>query len=207
MGGWGSGRRSNAKRAEETCKRIDLRFLQKQGLIQRRDGFGMVGFGTLHWSYCGRPSGSVGYEARDYGLILRFKYGDDPSPIEQTIMFEWTPCNYGGKRLWFCCPRCCRRVLVVYGAGREFFCRHCYGLNYGSQHERSSDRLQRKARRVRERIGASNNLFEPIDQKPKWMHWKTFERLYELEAQANAGSLQAWLLSVPAKYRSGIALG
>jgi hypothetical protein len=35
----------------------------------------------------------------------------------------------------------------------------------------------RKARKIRQKLGASMNLLEPIWQKPKGMHWRTFERL------------------------------
>jgi len=35
----------------------------------------------------------------------------------------------------------------------------------------------RKARKIRQELGASMNLLEPIWQKPKGMHWRTFERL------------------------------
>ena len=203
MGGWGSGRRRDSKRAQETVKRIDIRFMHQQGLIQRREGFGVTGFGSLSWSCNGRPTGSVGYEVTDYGLILNYHYAGphdtDMHPVQQTIRFDRTPCHYGGERLWFLCPRCPRRVLVVYGAGREFCCRHCYRLNYASQHERFGDRMQRKARRIRRRLKASDNLFEGY-QKPKGMHWRTFQRLQRIERAANNGSLQSWLASIPRKY-------
>ena len=35
----------------------------------------------------------------------------------------------------------------------------------------------RKSRKIRQELGASMNLLEPIWQKPKGMHWRTFERL------------------------------
>jgi hypothetical protein len=49
--------------------------------------------------------------------------------------------------------------------------------------------MMRKARKIRERLGASNNLFEPVWEKPKGMHWKTFERLQERERTANSLSM------------------
>ncbi len=43
----------------------------------------------------------------------------------------------------------------------------------------------RKARKVRRRLGASDDLFEPIWEKPKGMHWRTFRRLQATEEWAN----------------------
>jgi hypothetical protein len=43
----------------------------------------------------------------------------------------------------------------------------------------------RKARKIRERLGASNDLMEPILFKPKNMHQKTFDRLRKEEKHAN----------------------
>jgi hypothetical protein len=49
--------------------------------------------------------------------------------------------------------------------------------------------MMRKARKIRQRLGASNNLFEPVWEKPKGMHWKTFERLRDREGVANSLSM------------------
>ncbi|ARU56233.1 hypothetical protein OLMES_2163 [Oleiphilus messinensis] len=48
--------------------------------------------------------------------------------------------------------------------------------------------MMRKARKIRSRVNASNNLFESVWEKPKGMHWKTFERLKREEMQANQAS-------------------
>ena len=57
-------------------------------------------------------------------------------------------------------PRCGRHVAVLYGLGLRFLCRHCYQLSYSSQQENASDRMMRKARKIRERLGASDSLFD-----------------------------------------------
>jgi hypothetical protein len=50
--------------------------------------------------------------------------------------------------------------------------------------------MYRKARKIRSRLEASNNLLEPIWQKPKGMHWNTFERQREEERRiSNLGAL------------------
>ena len=120
--------------------------------------------------------------------------------VEQAISFDRTPCNYGGFRTWFLCSRCWQRVAVLYGAGKYFLCCHCYNLTYASQQESKEDRLMRKAKKIRERLGASNDLMEPILFKPKNMHQKTFDRLREEAEQAkNLG----WIVAGQ-RFRLGI---
>ncbi len=50
------------------------------------------------------------------------------------------------------------------------------------------DRMMRKARKVRQRLGASESLLDPIWEKPKGMHRKTFERLVREERKAKEAS-------------------
>jgi hypothetical protein len=47
----------------------------------------------------------------------------------------------------------------------------------------------RKARKIRARLGASNNLSVPILFKPKNMHQKTFDRLRRVADDASNRSL------------------
>ena len=44
-----------------------------------------------------------------------------------------TPCHFGGKRFWFVCPCCKRRVGTLYKPPMkdELLCRKCHGLRYG----------------------------------------------------------------------------
>lgn len=180
MGGRGSGNwyRWDSKPTTEGQLGIDIRWLKKNGYL--KPGYS----GLLSWSCNGEESGSVRYRIEINRMILNFRHrqnGGEWESVEQDIPFDRTPCHYGGFRLWFNCPRCSRRVAVLYCAGKYFYCRHCYGLTYSSQQESRPDRLMRKARKIRKRLGASKNLFEPILFKPKHMHQKTFDRL-RLEA-------------------------
>jgi hypothetical protein len=34
--------------------------------------------------------------------------------VEQRVPLLWTPCTFGGARPWFGCPRCAKRVAIVY---------------------------------------------------------------------------------------------
>ena len=121
-------------------------------------------------------------------MILNYRHrphGGEWEDVEQDISFDRTQCNYGGVRTWFLCSQCFRRVAILYGTGKYFLCRHCYNLTYPSQQESLSDRLMRKARKIRERLGASDNLMESILFKPKNMHQKTFDRLRREAEHAN----------------------
>jgi hypothetical protein len=177
MGGSGSGNwfRWNSKQTVEGQLRIDIRWLKKQGYLHPGT------MGTLSWSRGDEQTGSINFRMETDYMILDYRHrphGGDWEPIEQTIPFDRTPCFFGGQRKWFLCPRCLKRVVILYCAAKYFFCRHCLNLVYISQQESPIDRIGRKARRIRERLGASTDLFVPaVCSKPKGMHQKTFERL------------------------------
>jgi hypothetical protein len=176
MGGSGSGSwyRWDSKTTTESQHRIDIRRLKKQDYL--RPGT----IGSLSWSQGEEETGSIRYRMEADRMVLLYRHrphGGEWEPVEQTITFDWTFCNYGGHRTWFLCPRCWKRVVVLYGAEKYFLCRHCYDLTYSSQQEDKADRLMRKARKIRARLGASNDFMEPILFKPKNMHQKTFDRL------------------------------
>jgi len=188
MGGSGSGNylRWDSKSTTESQHRIDIRWLKKQGYL--RPGAS----GLLSWSRGDEQTGSIGYRMEHDRMILNYRqrpHGDEWENVEQAISFDRTSCNYGGLRTWLLCPRCWQRVALLYGAGKYFFCRHCYNLTYASQQESKSDRFMRKARKIRARLGASNNLMESILFKPKNMHQKTFDRLRREADHANDLSL------------------
>ena len=54
----------------------------------------------------------------------------------QTVRLKHSLGYRGGKRLWFVCPTCARRVGALYHQnGLPFRCRICYGLAYPSQYQ------------------------------------------------------------------------
>lgn len=174
MGGWGSGRKNYSKLTVESHPCIDIRWLKKKGYLRSGSP------GRLGYSRHGKTLGTISYRAELDGLRMHFSCGpvdDKWVEVAQVAKFDWTPCNYGGKRVWLLCPQCGKRVVVLYVRWRKFLCRHCLDINYSSQHESRPDRLMRKALRIRERLGASTDLNRKILFKPKYMHEKTFDRL------------------------------
>ena len=181
MGGFGSGSwyRWDSKRTTESQHRIDVRLLKKWGHLD-----GSTYCGSWSWSRCGKQTSSINYRVNSERMVLSYRNrprGGEWESVEQTIHFDRLPCHYGGHRYWFLCPRCYRRVAVLYGAEKYFYCRHCYGLTYASQQERFGDRMMRKARNIRKQMDPDNTVFDLFPFKPKGMHWRTYDRL-RLEA-------------------------
>ncbi len=190
MGGSGSGSwyRWDSKQTTENQHRIDIRWLKKQGYLPPGN------FGLLSWSQRNKQTGSIGFKMEAERMVLNYRHrpqGEKWENVEQAVSLARTPCNYGGHRKWFLCPRCWKRVAVLYGAGKYFFCRHCYDLTYSSQQENRPDRLMRKSRKIRERMGGGANLLDPFPDKPKKMHWKTYWRL---RGRAEHAEAQSWLI-------------
>jgi len=187
MGGIGSGnwcRWSKQTTLEET-KRIDIRYMRKQGLLKPST------MGSLRWTRGGEPNGDIRYFCHQNYLQLNYHYrenGGEWQPIEQRIHFDRTPCNYGGERLWFLCPRCNRRVGVLCAYDVHFLCRHCYPLPYSSQQESRIDRIISQKHKLGERIFEYYEHGEGFGKK-KGMHRKTFDRLHTRYLQCESAIL------------------
>jgi hypothetical protein len=128
------------------------------------------------------------------------------------VLLTWTAPAGGGQRPWFLCPACARRVALLYSVHTGFACRHCVQRPYGSQCETSQDRSLRKVRTIRTRLGVSHNLLASIYpwQKPKGMHWRTFERLQEQEQEAQLVMWQqthAWVMRLQRQCEDLVAAG
>jgi hypothetical protein len=133
-------------------------------------------------------------------LFYRHRSGPDDEweDVQQPVSLEWSACNFGGGRPWFVCPGagCGRRVAILYGQGRYFLCRHCYDLVYECQRENEMTRALRRGQNIRERLGGSANMTKPFPEKPKGMHWETYERLWREHQEADTeqlAGLREWL--------------
>ena len=92
---------------------------------------------------------------------------------------------------------CGRRVAVLYCLRDYFACRHCYELAYESQQEPIRMRGLIKAQKIRMRLGAKPNVFDPFPEKPPRMHWRTYERLRRVYEIARDRSIQGVMGRVP----------
>ncbi|MES9954504.1 MAG: hypothetical protein ABW104_16840 [Candidatus Thiodiazotropha sp. 6PLUC2] len=97
--------------------------------------------------------------------------------LSENIEFDSTPCHFGGERYWLLCPCCKTRITTLYRLRNLYRCRQCHKLSFRCQSETELDRLLRKSYKLRQRLGVSGGLYEPIKQKPKGMHQSTFKRL------------------------------
>ena len=106
-------------------------------------------------------------------LCVRYKYrcSSDVSwlTVTEFIPLQLSACRYGGERLWFTCPKCGKRIAIIY-VDSMVACRDCLGLRYQSEYEDDISRLQSKARKIFDRIGHDY-------VRPKGMHHKTYECL------------------------------
>ncbi len=185
MGGWGSGRGQSGKDTTSDYRPLDVRRLQRDGLLTAGRVFGW------HWTRNGEEVVSIQIRTEVDRVILNYRSrsnGGEWQPMEYPVYLEWTACNLGGRRAWFLCPAqgCGRRVAILFG-GSFFACRHCHKLAYECQRETDDDRAMRRADTIRRRLGWGAGIANPEGGKPKRMHWRTFERLKaEHDAFANA---------------------
>ena len=87
------------------------------------------------------------------------------------IRYEYVPCNYGGKRLYFLCPESGKRCRTLYLDRQGFVSMQAAGLSYRSQSLNEKGRLKRRLRKIERRIGDDWSV------KPKGMQHVTFDRL------------------------------
>jgi hypothetical protein len=104
MGGPGSGtwyRWKSTKTTFDEVHRLDVRWLQRHGYLQR------WARGVLTWHRGEHDAGAVGVALEDGRLVVAYRVkasGGDWEPVRQVLDLDWTPCHYGGQRPWFRCP-------------------------------------------------------------------------------------------------------
>jgi hypothetical protein len=175
MGGFGSGRYQHGKNTVDDYCRLDVRLLQRDGFLKPGRRFGW------QWKYNNGSAAFINIQVDIDKITLSHKQrstGDDWKYQAYPVWLDWTWCNYGNYRTWFLCPvkGCGRRVAILY-AGAIFACRHCYKLTYPCQREATLDRRIRRTERIRRKLGWEPGILNPISDKPKGMHWHTFEKL------------------------------
>lgn len=170
---WRYGTRSTT----DEMRNIDVRRWAREGMLQ--PGYR----GGWRWSRDGREIASIRVRAEVNRVILTYRHrtdGGDWKDEEYPVSIERTACHLGGSRAWFLCPArgCGRRVAVLYG-GSIFACRRCHQLAYDSTREDAGGRATRRADTIRARLGWEAGILNGNGSKPKWMRWRTFDRLVE----------------------------
>ncbi len=178
MGGFGSGRQNGRKLNTQEMRQIDVRQLQRARMLERS-----------RWPQTIPHTGATLLTERE-SVILGFYI--DGKKVECPVKLERIRCNYGGERVWFTCPACFKRVAILYG-GQMFACRHCHKLAYVTQQLSRSDRLLRKAQKIRLRLGGSANMLKEFPEKPKGMHRRTHSLLQRKAADAYLGAMTAFV--------------
>ena len=187
MGGFGSGRRFG-KDCTNDMLALDVRSINRAGRLTPGSWL------TWQWTCNGEVTSSIQLRVGTDSVVLDYRNrshhrnGGEWEPMHYTVALDWTPCGFGGKRVWWRCPAvgCGRRVAVLHG-GRVFACRECNRLAYRSQREAGDDRATRRADKLRKRLGWEPGILNGNGLKPKGMHWRTFERLQsQHDAHINA---------------------
>ena len=149
MGGRGSGRPSGfgGKRDTSSSMPLDIRKITRKGLLVPGNSF------SWQWLVCKREVASINIQVDLQSVMLSYRVKSADELVEQRVQTQTSPCNLGGQRQWFTCPRCSKRVAVLYAPGRYFACRHCGGLGYATQKGDAGDRASTKANKLRKRLG------------------------------------------------------
>jgi hypothetical protein len=123
----------------------------------------------------------------DVRLIYTLTLNGEKRNMDERIALIYKPCNFGGSRPWFQCPRCARQVAVLYLRSGRFACRHCQRVAYSSQSEDVMGRMWRKQQSIEARLG-DNWL------RPKGMRQNTYRRLLDSLMDCEEGREEAFCL-------------
>lgn len=188
MGGYNSGghRWGRQRAAVEACYRFDAKMLRK--LLTAPPGAHLAA--SFGWT---GPRGEdakaiAAYRAGDSFLTLHFeRSGETDKPPPQKIALLFSPCRFGGRRAWFVCGLCQRRAFRLYLYPHfymnekridRFYCRVCLGLTYDQRRSKDLVTLgQMRARRVQKQLHDTAHEWEWLPDKPKYMRWRTYDRL------------------------------
>ena len=167
MGGRGSGRQSSYCGKEETSDAmpLDIRKIARKGLLMEGRSF------IWQWLVNDQPVAGINIKV-DFQIcvVLSWRMKSSGEVVEQRVQTQTTPCHLGGHRHWFTCPRCNKRVAVLYAPGQFFACRQCGGLGYATQKEGVGERASTRADKLRRYLGWEPGILNGDGGKPKGMH-------------------------------------
>ena len=161
--------------------KLDLNHLARRGFVEFGANIGVRGITWTH-SYWGQVArGIISAEMSDpHDAWLRIQIGE----AVQRITLVSRSRNFGGRQWFFLCPVTGRLATVLWkppGAAR-FCSRQAWGrqVAYASQFLDRDSRAHHGQSKISSRL-CSIGRFNPEDwnfpPKPKWMRWKTYNRL------------------------------
>jgi len=175
MGGYNSGGwNATGRPTTDDVPCLNVNRLNKAGALRQNLA------GTLRWHLDEGPSLVHFRVLSDRVMLSRTDLYDDCAEL---ALIDWVACRFGGRRPFFVCPGCGERTLHLYRLS-HFACRECHELSYSSQRERESDRAQRRANKIRTRLGGEHG-WQRVPLKPKGMHHRTYQRLVNEIAAAD----------------------
>ena len=169
--------------------RLNLRKMTRDGVL--------VPGATTTWHWSNGLLVTISANEASIELAYRYTFAEGERDVRAPVRMERTPCRFGGSRSWFNCPRCNRRVAMLYLWGYPA-CRTCCRMGYPSQSEDAIDRSWRRTRKIEERLGG-----EWPARKPKWMRQTTYDRLWEegcREEEIRNEELLAFMARTPGLY-------
>lgn len=182
---YGAGRPAYKAKAEQ-LQRVDVRLWARKGLLTGNRFF------SWSWKLGGEPTGSIGVKVMPQSAVTleySLTQNGERRSISERVALIYKPCNFGGERPWFQCPRCTRQVAVLYMRSGRFACRHCQRVAYSSQSEDVMARTWREQRRIEEKLGEDW-------QRPKGMRQRTYERLMDRLADCGQRREEAFCVAM-----------
>ncbi len=169
----------DVKRTTDSYKKLDIRYLARKKMI-KPDQADFHSY-LMNWYRNGEKTDSISIRTERDQILLTYTNTHhatgEKEEMEYPILVKWTACNFGGKRPWFYCPHCGRRVAILYSA-KLFLCRHCLDLAYSCQREQAYDRAARRAEKIRDKLKWEwSGILDGHEPKTKGMHEKTYQRL------------------------------
>jgi hypothetical protein len=108
--------------------------------------------------------------------------------VPQHVRVSWTKVHLGGACPWLHCPHCEARVAKLYLGLGGYFCRACIGNPpYATQLPSAGGRAHFKACKLRLLLEGEARLSRPFPERPRHMHWRTYERLRREGMSLEAG--------------------
>jgi hypothetical protein len=161
---------------------LDVRRLRRESVLVSGKSV------TITWNWADRMAAAINLRVEHDRVILSYysrHKGQEYKLEEYPVLLDWSACHYGGCRPWFRCVGCNKRIALLYYQNGAFRCRTCCQLAYESQRETPTDRLLRRALKIRAKLNYDEEL-----ARPKGMHESTYRKLIRAldEAETEAFS-------------------